>query len=114
MSEEEKQRYYQLAVQVPSVSSPVHNMYNKWHETQRVLCNLQENVRMNIILSCCISFTMFTVQCEWAERFGVHVMYIVCHYVGGTKCGRDFSSSNPHLASSFLISTKPGITLAHV
>ena len=50
MSEEEKQRYYQLAVQVPSISSPSHNniIYNKWHETQRVLCNLQENVRFKI------------------------------------------------------------------
>ena len=40
-------------------------------------------------------------------------MYIVCndknHYVGGTKSGREFLSSNPHMASSFLISTKPGI-----
>ena len=44
MSGEEKQQYYQLASQVPSVSSPSHNMY-KWHETQRVLSNLQENVK---------------------------------------------------------------------
>ena len=47
MSEEEKQRYYQLAAQVPTVSSPSHSslMYNKWHETHRVLSNLQENVQ---------------------------------------------------------------------
>lgn len=39
-------------------------------------------------------------------------MYIVCneknHYVGGTQCGREFLSTNPHLPASFLISTKPG------
>lgn len=32
------------------------------------------------------------------------------HYVGGTSKGREFLSSNPHLAASFLTSTKQGIT----
>ena len=28
---------------------------------------------------------------------------------GGTKSGREFLASNPHLAASFLISTNPGV-----
>lgn len=34
------------------------------------------------------------MQCQWAEKFGVHMYYVVCneknHYVGGTKSGREF------------------------
>ena len=63
-----------------------------------------------------ILFPLF--QCEWAENFGIHVMYIVCneknHYVGGTKAGREFLSTNPHLPASFLISTKPDNLIATI
>jgi hypothetical protein len=44
-------------------------------------------------------------------------MYIVCneknHYVGGTKGGREFLGTNPHLPAYFLISTKPGNLQIH-
>ena len=62
---------------------------------------------------------MLSFQCEWAEKFDVHVVYIILcneknHYVGGTKSGREFLDTNPHLAASFLISTKPGVCYIHV
>ena len=43
MTQEDKQRYFQLAMQVPTMSSPSDTTY-KWHETQRILSNLQDNV----------------------------------------------------------------------
>lgn len=67
------------------------------------------------LLQCDINRS-FLLQCEWAERMGVHMYYVVCndknHYVGGTSSGREFLGSNPHIPASFLISTKPGLLLA--
>ena len=45
MSEVEKQHYFQLATQI-SVT-PSNSVYSKWHETQRILSNSQENVITN-------------------------------------------------------------------
>ena len=41
MSQEVKQRYQQLAAQLPS---PSDNNYDKWYEAQRILSNMQDNV----------------------------------------------------------------------
>ena len=43
MSEECKEKYKQLAVQLPLVT-PDDTSYDKWHETQRILSNMQQNV----------------------------------------------------------------------
>ena len=43
LGDDQKQHYHQLAVQVPSVS-PDNATFNKWHETHRILSNLQDNV----------------------------------------------------------------------
>lgn len=113
MSQEDKQPFFQLASQIPTVpQNASSSAYNTWHETQRILSNMQDNVRWPYDLFPSVSELYKSFQCEWAENFGIHVMYIVCneknHYVGGTKCGREFLSTNPHLPASFLISTKPG------
>ena len=43
MSTEKKQYYQQQAAQLPS-TFPSDTSYDKWHETQRVLSNMQDNV----------------------------------------------------------------------
>ena len=43
MSEEDKKHYNQLAAQI---SSPDEGSFDQWHETQRILSNMQENVRI--------------------------------------------------------------------
>jgi len=41
MDEEGKTHYQQLATQLPSPSASSHD---KWHETQRILTNMQDSV----------------------------------------------------------------------
>ena len=55
MGEVEKERYHQLATQVPTVSDTpgLSNPYDTWHETQRVLSNLQGNVS-SLLFTLCI------------------------------------------------------------
>lgn len=48
MSEKEKQHYQQIAAQVPC---PSEGKFDKWHETQRILSNLQDNVSRCCVLS---------------------------------------------------------------
>lgn len=43
MDDEGKHQYHQLAAQLPIVT-PDLPVYDKWHETQRVLTNMQDNV----------------------------------------------------------------------
>lgn len=50
MSQDEVKRYFQLAAQLPTVSSSSSCVYDKWHETQRILSNLQDNVSYHILL----------------------------------------------------------------
>ena len=42
MTRDQKEKYQQLAAQTPSVSTSC--TYDKWHETQRILSNMQDNV----------------------------------------------------------------------
>ena len=48
LGQDEREKYQQLAAQIPTESSAPgpSTHYHKWHETQRVLRNLQGNVRM--------------------------------------------------------------------
>jgi len=48
MGEKEKQHYQQIAAQVPC---PSEGKFDKWHETQRILSNLQDNVSRCCVLS---------------------------------------------------------------
>ena len=41
MSQDDKQNYRQMATQVPS---PSEGNFDRWHETQRILSNMQDNV----------------------------------------------------------------------
>ena len=46
MSQEDKQPFFQLASQIPTVpQNASSSAYNTWHETQRILSNMQDNVR---------------------------------------------------------------------
>lgn len=108
IGEEEKQWYHQLASQIPS---PAEGGYDKWHETQRILTNFQDNVSSLNLKAYMHDLWFFFFQCEWAEKMGVHLYYVLCdaknHYVGGTPSGRNYLSLNPHIPT-FHISTKPG------
>ena len=53
MDPAEKAKYEQLAAQLPSVSA---ESFDKWHETQRILKNMQENV-------CVCNVCTFTCVC---------------------------------------------------
>lgn len=51
---------------------------------------------------------MSFLQCEWAERMGIDLCFIVAEngtdYCGGTEEGRNYLVKNPHLPKSFVAS----------
>ena len=62
-----------------------------------------------------IGYVEMSLFVKHIVKNGVHIYYVVCnetnHYVGGTSSGRDFLQTNPHIPASFLISTKPGLSI---
>uniref|UniRef100_A0A1X7T1L9 Uncharacterized protein n=1 Tax=Amphimedon queenslandica TaxID=400682 RepID=A0A1X7T1L9_AMPQE len=82
--------YHKKAKELPLGSS-----LNKWKESRRILENLKSS-------------------CVWAEKFGVHLCYILVHkddpYVGGTATGQEWLNCNPYLPLSFACSVDKSIT----